>query len=172
MDIARFKDAATLKDVMERVVDRRTADPTAAMKRIAEVNPHIDFTKRKIPEGSVLILPDEPGIKRGDKGTEGPERRTYDELGANVFAGFQAAEERVGKAVEEAEAERAELAAAMKSAIAKRRMESDPDLHKQLGEALATTERRQKGLKESAANVGLMRKSFAEEFKLMEKLFR
>jgi hypothetical protein len=173
MHTLRFKDATTLQDVMEKVVDKRTADPAAVIKRIAELNPHIDLNKtKKIPPGAVLILPDEPGIKRGDKGAEGPEKKAYDELGSTIFAGFQAAEERFRKAVEKAEAERAELVAAMKSAIAKRQMESDQSLHKRLGEALATSELRQKELKEAAANLDQLRKSFAEEHKAMEKLHR
>jgi hypothetical protein len=173
MHTVRFKDAATLQDVIERVVDRRTADPAAVINRVAELNPHIDLSKKKkIPPGAVLILPDEPGIRRGDKKTESREKLAYDALGSAVFAGFEAAAKRVGSTVEAAEAERAELVAAMKSAIAKRQMESDPALHKQLGEALATAERRQKERKEAAANLDALQKTIAEELKAMEKLFR
>ena len=172
MHTVRFKTAVTLQDVMETVVDRRTADPSAAMKRVAELNAHIDFTKKKIPQETVLILPDEPGIKRGNKGTKGPESQSRSELGSVISSGFQAAEERVGKAVEAAGAERSDLLAAIKTAVAKRQMESDPELHQRLGDALAKADRRQKELAETAENIGRMRKAFAEEYKAMEKLFR
>jgi hypothetical protein len=173
MHAVPFRKGATFKDAMAELVDGRSADPEAVIRRVAELNPHVDLIKKKkIPPGTVLILPDEPGVKRGGKGAKSPTKQAYDELGSSVALGFEAAGERVGKAAEAAAAERADLVAAMKSAIAKRQMESDPALHEQLGQALAASERRQKELKEAVVNLDLLRESFFDEFETMEELFR
>jgi hypothetical protein len=170
MHTVRFKEAATLQDVISKVVDRRTADPTAMMARIQELNRHVDLEK-KLKAGAVLILPDEPGIKRSDKDNEGS-GMALEDIGAAITAGIDATRQRAAKALEEATAERAGLQAALKTSAAKRQMESDAGLRKQLDASAATAEARQKALKEAAGNVDLLRKSFAQELKAMEKLFR
>lgn len=173
MQAVTFRKGVSFNDAMADVVDRRTADPEAVIKRVAELNPHVDLNKKKkIPPGTVLILPDEPGIKRGGKRAKSPTKLTYEELGSTAAVGFEAMGEKVGKAVEAAAAERADLVAAMKSAIAKRQMESDPALNEQLGQALAASERRQKELKEAVVNLDVLRKAFVAEFDQMEGLFR
>ena len=167
-----FRKGATFNDAMAEVVDRRSADPEAVIRRIAQLNPHADLNKKKIPPGTVLILPDEPGIKRGRKGTKSPREQAYDDLDSIVSVGFEELGQRVGKAVEAATAEHADLVSALRSAIAKRQMESNPALHEQVSQALAASERRQKELKEAVANLDLLRKGFADESETMAKLFR
>ena len=170
MHVVRFKEAASLQDLTSKLVDRRVGDPAATMKRVKELNPHVDF--KRIKAGTVLILPDEPGIKQSAKDAGESGKGALGDVASIVYGGLDRARHGTATALETAAAERAEVASALKTGIAKRQLESDPGLRKQLEASSAKAEARQKALKEAAGNVDLLRKSFAEELKAMEKLLR
>jgi hypothetical protein len=164
-----FKDASSLQDVIARIVDRRTADPSAALEQVMQLNRHVDL-KKGVNAGDVLILPDHPGIKKTGKDVDHLGARTLQEFAAAASLGFEAAAARVRKAADDAVSEQRVLTESLRSKIAKRQIDSDPALREQLDTAAASSAERQKAIKDAASQVDVLSKSFADELAAMRKL--
>lgn len=137
----------------------RTAE--AALERVKTLNPQIADT-RKLAAGTVLLLPDAPELKAGAGEPAGAE--SLADLGARLRAGLRDLGGRASRLDERLAADHAAVRAALKSATAKRLIEGDPQLQKQL----VAAEAQFKADKERAAE---MRAQMAEAAKLAEAEF-
>ena len=132
----------------------RAADAIRA--RLEALNPQ--FSKR-IPRGSVVILPEGSDIKAG---AGSPVRRTnLDELAERFKIGTRETAKRAGARLESLTAERTAARDSLKSVVAKRLVESDPQLQKQLAAAEAHFKAEQKRAAEASAQL-------ADDAKLVE----
>jgi hypothetical protein len=165
-----FENAASLQDVEAKVLDRRSADPAASLKRIKELNPHVDLNRLKA--GTVLILPTEPGIKSSGKDVDHFGGEALREFAAAVAAGFEEAAARVRKTADAAASNQKAVAESLKGKIVKRQFDSDIILRKQIDAAGAAMADRQKAVKEATLNVDALAKFFAEEVAAMNKVLR
>jgi hypothetical protein len=106
----------------------------AALTRIADLNPHI-ADPANLKAGTVLILPDTPGLKRtaGDAVAKAP----WNDFKALVGAALDKAARAAQAGQEARAAQRADLAEAMKRADVKRVLKTDKDLDAQ-AQATAT----------------------------------
>ena len=162
------KEASDLRSLADKLVDKRSSNAAAVLERVKELNPHVDA--KRVKAGTVLILPDEPGIKSGDKDSQKLGGRDLRAFGTATLAGFEAAAARARGAAEQAGADRSETTALLKTAAVKRQLHSDAALKQQVDEAAAATDAEQKSLKEAAGKIETLAKSFADELAAMKKL--
>lgn len=168
MHAAFFDKAEKIDDVMARIVNRRSADPTATLERIKALNPHVDF--KRLKAGTVLILPDDPDIKTSGKGVESFGARALNELGSAMAVGFDEAAGRVRKAAADANSDRGAIAESLKSKLVRREIESDAALRKQLDSAASAAAGREKALSQAVDDVSVLAQSFFQELDAMKKL--
>lgn len=124
----------------------RAADAVRA--RLEALNPQ--FSGR-VPKGGVVVLPDGPDIKSG---AGSPVRRVnLDELADRFKAGIRDSAKLAGGRLESLTVERTAARDALKTAVAKRLVESDPQLQKRLAAAEAHFKAEQKRAAEAAAQL-------------------
>ena len=99
---------------------------------LQRLNPHIDF--KKIEAGTVLFVPDQPGLKTGE--TNSVSGWVFDEFRAQVSDSIDASATRVREGFATLADERQTINAVLKSAAITRLFEADPDLKPQLEAAL------------------------------------
>ena len=99
---------------------------------LQRLNPHIDF--KKIEAGTVLFVPDQPGLKTGE--TNSVSGWVFDEFRAQVSDSIDASATRVREGFATLADERQTINAVLKSAAIKRLFEADPALKPQLEAAL------------------------------------
>ena len=109
-----------------------TAREDNGLQHLQRLNPHIDF--KKIEAGTVLFVPDQPGLKKGE--TNSVSGLVFDEFRAQVSDSIDASATRVREGFARLADERQEINAVLKSAAIKRLLEADPDLKPQLEAAL------------------------------------
>ena len=102
------------------------------LQHLQRLNPHIDF--KKIEAGMVLLVPDQPGLKKGE--TTSVSGMVFDEFRAQVSDSIDASATRVRDGFVRLADERQEINGVLKSAAIKRLLEADPDLKPQLEAAL------------------------------------
>jgi len=137
----------------------RTAE--AALERVKALNPQI-ADAQGLAAGTVLILPDAAELKPGAGEPAGAE--SLADLGALMRAGLRDLDARASRLDERLAADHAAVRDALKSATAKRLVEGDPLLQKQLAAAEAQFKADQKRAAE-------MRAQMAEAAKLAEAEF-
>jgi Phage Tail Protein X len=146
----------------------RTPRAAAAVReRVLALNPHLADAAR-IPKGSVLILPDSPEVKAG-VGTS-VSGASAGEIAERFSAGVRAQLGRAAARLESLTAERAAVRDALKSAAAKRLVESDPLLQKQLGAAEARFKEDQKRAAETQEQLDEVQKFALAEFEKLQKM--
>ena len=102
------------------------------LQHLQRLNPHIDF--KKIEAGAVLLVPDQPGLKKGE--TTSVSGMVFDEFRAQVSDSIDASATHVREGFARLADERQEINGVLKSAAIKRLLEADPDLKPQLEAAL------------------------------------
>ena len=112
------------------------AQSDAALDKLKVANPHVE--KDKIAAGTVVLVPDAPGFKSA--GTTSLLSEPFDDFGALATAALGAAAERVKAGAVARDRDRAELAAALKSAAFKRATANDPEVVRQAEAALKAAE--------------------------------
>jgi hypothetical protein len=160
--------AVDASELATMVVDRRSSDPAAALDRIKDLNPHVDF--RRMKAGTVLILPDDAALGKSRKDAEAVGGTAMRKFAAAAASGFETAAGRARTAADTSAADLKAVTDSLKSKLPKAQIESDPALRKQLDEATAASAGRQKALKEAAASIGSIQKTFIEELAAMKKL--
>jgi hypothetical protein len=160
-------DGPTEPQAVFREILTRPGVATATPDLVKAFNPHLDFT-RPLPAGSVLLIPNTADVKAGAGTTIGAEelRQVLDD----VDAGMTRVSERTRAGFEQLEGDRAAVAAALKPAAAKRLVESDPELKKQLDAAEASFKEEKKQASATEAQLAEVHKLAVEEFGRLRKL--
>jgi hypothetical protein len=152
------KSNQTLTDIGAELIDGRLskAQSEAALKRIRDLNPALGGGR--IKAGTVVLVPDVPGIKA--TGTEPAKTDPVSLLNGQFERAVRETLRQVAVGLRGREAERADLAAAFKSAAFKRALGADPELggkadlaRKEIGEDEAADkelEARLTGLRDAA----------------------
>jgi hypothetical protein len=108
------------------------AQAHSAIASLEALNPQADFKKR-LPPGTVLLVPDTPSFKpSASTSVAGEALAGFQQL---VRTAFDGAADRIKAANKERAAERVEVAEVLKTSALKRIAASDPALKEQLGEA-------------------------------------
>lgn len=154
-----------LSDLVEGLA-RNSRVTGTTLERVVALNPQLADAAR-VPAGSVLVLPDED-LKAGAGTVVGG--ATLTDLGETVGAGIRAAGTRAADRFTTLAEDRASVKEALKNAVAKRLVESDPLLAKQLEAAEARFKVEQKEATESKARFAQLEKSALAEFARLEKL--
>jgi hypothetical protein len=147
---------------------RTSRAAAATLERVKALNPHLADAAR-IPKGGVLILPEGPDIKAGAGTVVGGVN--LGEIADRFGAGTRAQASRVEDRLESLTAERTTVRDALKGAAAKRLVESDPLLKKQLAAADAEFKAGQKRATEARAELVELAKAAQAEFARVQKLF-
>jgi len=146
----------------------RTPRAAAAVRaRVLALNPHLADATR-IPKGGVLMLPDGPEFKAGVG-------NSVSAVGADVIAdrfsaGARASLTRAAARLESLNAERAEVRDALKSAAARRLVESDPQLQMRLAASDVDFKAEQKRTAEVTAQLKETAKLAEAELAKLQKL--
>ena len=145
----------------------RRPGTTHTLERVMALNPQIaDF--KKLPAGTVLILPDAPDLKAG--AGESLTGAGMDDVIADLGRGLKAVNSRIVNRVEQLESDRVAVAAALKTAAAKRLVESDPALAKRITAANAQFKAEQTAAAEKQAQLAEVQKAALVEFARLQKL--
>jgi len=112
------------------------AQSDAAFDKLKAANPHVE--KDKIAAGTVVLVPDASGFK--SSGTTSLLSEPFDDFGKLATAALGAAAERIKAGTATRARDRAELAAAVKSAAFKRATANDPEVARQAEAALKAAE--------------------------------
>ncbi|MHB9840958.1 hypothetical protein Q8F57_039760 [Paraburkholderia terrae] len=166
MRVIVIKQASDLQTLATRLIGKR-ADGSA-LERVKALNPHVDF--ERIEPGTVLLLPDMPGIKAGDKDTRFIAGDAFDSFVKDSASGLEAAAKRVAAAADSLATERAAVSGVTRLAAMKRLIDGDPVLQRQLSDAGAAWNREQKEVKDAAAQIGTMQKVVSEELAALRRL--
>jgi len=155
---------------LETLVSSLARTPRAAASvraRVLAANPHLADAGR-VPKGGVLMLPDSPEFKAGVGSS-------VSAVSANVIAdkfnaGARAQMSRAAAHLESLNAERTEVRDALKSAAAKRLVESDPELQKRLAAADVDFKAEQKRAAEVTAQLKETARLAEAEMAKLQKL--
>jgi len=139
----------------------------STLDRVKTLNPHVDLAR--IGAGTVLVLPDAPAI--ADNAGNSPGSDAFSGFGADVTAGFTAAAWVVSASVDALTANRAAVAAVLKTAAVRRLIDSDPALKQQVDSTAAQfdVEKRQAG--DAVKQFESLRKRATDELAVLAKLF-
>jgi hypothetical protein len=163
-----IREASDLAGLTAKLVDKRSANASATLDRVKAMNPHVDFSKLKA--GTVLILPDDPGLKRSDKDIQPFGAWALQEFAQAADQAFVSAAERIKANAETASGDRNALATSLRTNAVKRQAEGDPALAAQLQEVASASADEQKALSQATSDLETLRKSFAQEMAAMTKL--
>ena len=147
---------------------RSSRAAAAVRERVLALNPQFGDATR-IPKGGVLILPDGPDIKAGAGTIVGGVN--LGEIADRFGAGARAQVSRAADHLESLTVDRAAVRDVLKSAAAKRLVESDPLLQKQLAAADAEFKAQQKRATEARTEIAELTKAAQAEFARVQKLF-
>lgn len=128
----------------------RGAQADAALERLKALNPHID--PEKIPAGTALFVPDSPGFKAS--AATSTQAALIDDFRALLSSALSDAASSMKAGNAARAAERADVAAVLKSAAFKRVAGDDKDLAQQVSDAqksMATEESDEKQAEETLA---------------------
>jgi len=115
------------------IVGKTTAGQTeSALKQLQDLNPHLDLNKLRA--GAVLLIPDAPNfqVSVGDPVGAG----TFDDFQQFVRSSLADAADRLKSGNAARAAERADIAALLKTAAFKRTLESNAVVKQQVAEAI------------------------------------
>ena len=157
-------DLATVVASLAR--DKRGAG--AALERVKALNPQIADAQRLAP-GTVLILPGSADFKPGAGEPAGGE--SLELLGALLNDGLRDLESRMTRGSDAVAADHAAVRDALKAAAARRLVESDPQLKKQLTAAEEGFKADQARASETRAQLAKAKRSALAEFEKLQKMF-
>ena len=139
----------------------------AALERIRQLNPHLAEAK-KVPKGGMLLLPEGTDIKAG-VGTS-ISGVSLENVAASFDSGIRAVATRASSRFETLAADQSAVRTALKGAAAKRVVDADPLLKKQLAAADAQFKAEQKLATESRDELAELSKVAQAEFERLLKL--
>ena len=133
--------------------------------QMQRLNPHVDF--KRIEPGTVLLVPDQPGLKAGETSSVGGQ--AFDAFRDQVTGSMEAATRRVRQGHEALAAQRAEVNAVLKTAALKRLLEADPDLKPQLDAAAEVFKQDQQRAKDADATLKILQDGVLAELAVLAK---
>ena len=139
----------------------------ATLARVKALNPQLADAAR-VPKGGVLVLPEGPDIKT-DAGTS-VSHVPLDELAGNFTSGARTQASRAAQRLESLTVERGAVRDALKAAAAKRLVDNDPLLQKQLAATDAQFKSEQKRATDARAANAELAKAVQAELARMQKL--
>lgn len=139
----------------------------AALDRVKVLNPQL-AEARQIAAGTAVILPDMPEIKP-DVG-EAAGAHSIAEVSAHVTAGLRHASDRITERAAQLADDHRAVRDALKTAAAKRLVQSDPVLRKQLDAADAELKAEQKRVADAQAHLAAAEKLAQAELAKLQKL--
>lgn len=125
-----IKQATDLQGLSARLLGQGAGSSTA-LDALKNLNPHVDF--RKIEPGTMLLVPDLPGLHEGEASSVSGD--AFEALRVQVLASLDAASARVRSGHEALAAQRSEVAAALRTPGFKRALDTDQQLKAQLDAA-------------------------------------
>jgi hypothetical protein len=159
-------EAPTDPETLWRELLKRGGASSTTPDSVKALNAHVKFD-RPLEPGTVLLIPEATDLK-ANAGT--PLRvDNIDEIRAETEAGFKATTSRVRGGFERIEADHAAVAAALKTAAAKRVIDSDPELKKQLQAAESRFKEEKKHAAEAESLLEEVRKLAMAEFAQLRK---
>jgi uncharacterized phage infection (PIP) family protein YhgE len=167
MRILKMPNASTAPQALWRQLLRDPGAATATADLIRALNSHVNFD-RDVPAGTVLLIPDAADVK-ANAGI-GAGSGQVDGLLADVEAALTAIAARVTSGLKQAEAGQAAIAAALKSAPAKRLVDSDPQVNASLETAAAQAKADQKRAKEIQSQLAAIQKQAPAELERLRKM--
>jgi hypothetical protein len=164
-----FKTAAVKIDppALWRQLLRQPGAASATPDLIKALNAGVDFT-RDLPANSVLLIPDAADLKPGAGTPVGAEQ--LDELLGDIEAGLKAVVTRASAAFKKAETDHAAIGAALKTAAARRIVDSDPQVKERLESADAQFKADQKRARDTQSQLADMQKLALNEFAQLRKM--
>lgn len=145
---------------------RRSGAGSATLDRLKALNPHVDFQRLKA--GTVLLVPDAADVKAGATTTVGGEEvRDFLE---EIDSGIKAVVKHVRAGVERLDADRSAITSALKGAAARRVIDSDSILLKQLAAAGTQFKTDQKRAAEAQSQLADAHKLATKELAELQKL--
>ena len=138
----------------------------ATLQQLQRLNPHVDL--QRIEPGTVLLVPDRPGIAKD--ATTPVTAGAVDEFSKQVGDALDSAGARVRQGYQALAAQRQEVTAVLKTAAAKRLLESDPDLSRQLEAAAKVFKDDQQRAKDAEATLKTLREGSKAELDTLAKL--
>ena len=136
----------------------------SALETLQALNPHVDLNK--LATGAVLVVPDQPQYKAAASKSIGGGR--LDDFEKLVESALDATSARLKQGEERRNAERAELATALKSAAVKRAVGADPQLAKAVEHA---AQRAKQDDKDADKAMQVLAKGVHAELTALAKLF-
>lgn len=162
-----IKQATDLQGVSTQLLRRAAGEGGAgALERLQALNPHVDF--RKLAAGTVLLVPDSPEIKPSASRTLGEE--PVDALVEDLARGLKEQAARVREALKRQEDDRTAVAAALKTAAAKRMLDSDPQLRDQVKAASQQSSDDRKRAQQTLEQIAGMQEGATRELARLQKL--
>lgn len=143
------------------------AGKQALLQRVEQLNPHVaDF--ERIEAGTVLLIPDVPGLKAGESASVGGQ--AFDALRAQVGASVEAMGTQVRKGYATMATERADVTAVLRNPALRRVLDSDPDLKPQLEAAAQVFKKDQQNAKDSETMLKTLQQGALAELDVLARL--
>ena len=159
-------DAPTDPETFWRELLKRGGASSATPDAVKAFNTHLKFDRPLAP-GTAVLIPDAADLKAN---AGAPVRLdSLDEILADADEGFKAMTARARAGFARIEADHAAVAAALKPAAAKRLIDSDPELKKQIEAAEERFKEEKKRGAETAAQLEEVHKLAMEEFAQLRK---
>ena len=159
------KQPTDLQALSERLLGKGSVSKVV-LQSLERLNPHVDFGK--IEAGTVLLVPDVPGLRKGESAPVSAE--AFEEFQQQIMEGLDAAVARVNRGYETLGSQRKELSAILKPVAVKRILEGDADLMRQLDEATEVSKSDQQRAKEAEKTLQVLRHAKMELALLAKRL--
>ena len=154
-----------LEGLRKRLVGGK-AVTEGALERLKSLNPHLNL--EKIPAGSVLLVPDLPGLRKGE--TTSVAGDPFAALSETFLAAVDAAIARARDGAKALLSEQKEVSAVVKSAAFRRALEADPELREQVETAAQVFKQDQEEAKASGETLKALRQEAGAELAALAKL--
>lgn len=142
-------------------------DSAASIERLKRLNPQADFTQ--LQSGAVLLLPDAPGLDV--PGSSTLDGGAFADFASDLEAGFKASAARVKAGADQLAADKADVGAALKTAVVKRLIDSDAALKAQLDDVSAQFAKDQRNAQDAGKQLDATQQAAAAEMAALGKLF-
>lgn len=158
----------SLKEVSASLVGEGASakEAKSSLENLERLNPHVDV--KKIPPGTVLLLPDVP--RAGETTSVSVQGAAFTALRDQLSASVEAARARVRAGYEAQAAQRDEVTAVLKLAAVKRAIDSDQDLKGQVDQSAEVFKQDQGQAKASDELLKSMQAEASAELDALAKL--
>jgi hypothetical protein len=153
-----------LEGLRARLLGERPFAGTA-LERLKSLNPHVNF--KKIPAGTVLLVPELPGLRKGETTSVTGD---FDTLREDLLGALDASRARVRSGFEALQAQEKEVGTAVRSAAFRRALELDPELQGQAEAGMQAFKQDRETAKTTAEELKALRQEAMTELTALGKL--